>query len=573
MSMVSIAETEIETDNPHAMMTDGKGSYIALGEENHSNYDGWHVKMGDYFKILYNILPNSGLKGLEIFRDSMRRVFEDGSEQSIAIRPLGLLISTKGDFTVTLDCKKRFDEDDSNRNYELEPEEGGITITYAKEGDYRLYIHLATECKTQVLDGWRETSYSYDQRRGTHNTPWVYDAVLLKGKGMSVISVSAERKEAVKSARNLIKEEMGCDKHADLNDAASSSLASLFTPTGILAGLPWFAQEWSRDELVSLGGVIAMGDYARAIAVIEKWYGALSLEGRLPALYPNEGLESADAPGWLAKRTSDLINALKEQGKLVMIRKQLNRWCEITGILADAHFSRMRDGLLWSEKNTTWMDTDSNDDGRAGARIEIQALALAIYECHVHLSSLCKNHVPMQRHENARRLWSTVNSRMVQNGMLIDGLDANGFPDWTVRPNIFLAYYIAPRLFSKDDWKIFFDQALADLWCGWGGLASVGRSSSLFRGSYTGEDSASYHRGDSWYWVNNIAAIAMKRVDEDMFCSPVAKILAASTADFMTQGFIGHSSEISNASKQEACGCHAQAWSASTLLELLTLNL
>jgi glycogen debranching enzyme len=154
-------------------------------------------------------------------------------------------------------------------------------------------------------------------------------------------------------------------------------------------------------------------------------------------------------------------------------------------------------------------------------------------------------------------------------GALLDGLHPDGTPDMTVRPNLFLAWYAAPKLFGDEEWRSFFHAALPRLWLEWGGLASVAKDDPRYRARYTGENVASYHRGDSWYYINNLAAIAMRKVDPVGFKVPIAKIRAASMHDLLSMGFCGHVSEISSAASQEAAGCWSQAWSASTLLELL----
>lgn len=564
--MMRMGQLVREIDNPCALLTDGEGGYLALAERSRSNYDGWYLPLEGYHKIVANILPAEPLEEVRIARNALVR--KGGRHrQEIALRKGALMMRSSGTFVLTLDMKRRYDESDNDRIYKIEQDSSGICIAYPKA---RVFLYIATDCSFRETGEWRKMRYEYDERRGTPSTPWVHEAGMLEGEGLTAICAAHTREEAVARAHEIFEQGFPeIREHGEEREIAQEALLSLATPSGILAGIPWFTSEWSRDELISLGGVILLEEYGRALAILEKWYGAITPDGRLPALWPDEGLESSDAPGWLAKRTLDLLSVLKDRGRLHLAERLLEGWRERTGALLDTQAGRMRKGLLWSGQNTTWMDTSYEDRGRAGARIEIQALALALHDCHAYLCRLTGEAVRSERAALAKKIWNGVRRSLVKGAVLLDGLEEDGRPDLAVRPNTFLAHYIAPRLFEKDEWAGFFSSALEELWCEWGGLSSIGRKHPLYCGRFTGEDVASYHRGDSWYWVNNLAAIAMLRVDERRFAKEIARTLDAGKRDLLEQGFIGHASEISSADVQEAGGCHAQAWSASTLLELM----
>jgi len=146
---------------------------------------------------------------------------------------------------------------------------------------------------------------------------------------------------------------------------------------------------------------------------------------------------------------------------------------------------------------------------------------------------------------------------------------ADGLADWTIRPNVFLAAYLYPKLLSKEEWAQCFDNILPKLWLSWGGLATIDQTDSRFINSHTGENSASYHNGDSWFYLNNLAALVLHRTDQKRFQKYIDQIIAASTRDILWQGAIGQHSEVSSASKLESSGCFAQAWSAAMYIELI----
>jgi len=590
---------------PRFLLTNGIGDFFALGYPNVSNYDGYFVKRSDvYTKILQDISFESSPSSILLDGYCVERNNPE-TKQRFELMDNGLLFTGDGVFRLTLDIKRLYDESDVGRVYSVDiraaPEsapQGSLMnistadICYTKYNDpslssvaYKVFACVATTMRVERSGTWREGSYPYDVRRGTHSTPWVYDALLLRGIGDCVISDGETLDEARRKAVDLlVRKEMYVSKHrsviAGLTPALSPhaliawrSLHALTTESGIMAGLPWFFHEWSRDELISCGGFIAVRDYQRVIAILDKWYSAVRDDGALPAIYPDKGLSSSDAPGWLGKRTRDLLLKLSDERIIHQIPAEtIIRWREVTGKMLDGYASRMRHGLIHSEYNTTWMDTSSNDDGRAGCRIEIQALYLALYDAHAHLCVLTKTPIIEHRRASAEGVFRLVRERLVRvedvTTWLLDGLHDDGREDLAVRPNIFLAWYIAPKLFSATEWNSFFRSVMPKLWLSWGGLSSISTDDKNFHASYTGEDVASYHRGDSWYFINNVAAMALLDTDPDAR-HYVDRIVAASVADMLAQGYTGHCSEVSSASRQEACGCHAQAWSASTLLELL----
>ncbi len=151
---------------------------------------------------------------------------------------------------------------------------------------------------------------------------------------------------------------------------------------------------------------------------------------------------------------------------------------------------------------------------------------------------------------------------------LADRLTWKNEHDLICRPNLFLAAYIYPGLLEKNEWRTVFENALTKLWLDWGGLATIDKNDSRFCPQSTGENAKSYHNGDSWFWINNIAAIAMRRVAGGYFKHCIEKIFIASRHDVLWGGALGCASEISSAQSFDPAGCPNQAWSNATFLEL-----
>ena len=219
----------------------------------------------------------------------------------------------------------------------------------------------------------------------------------------------------------------------------------------------------------------------------------------------------------------------------------------------------------------TTIDSTSNDT-REGQRIEIQAARLLMIKLMIELSNMTddskkeKEYIKIEQ-EFAKKVKDTFLSSISeeqQQLILKDGKD-----DAAIRPNIFLAYYLYPELLSHQEWEEVFDNTLKKLWVDWGGLTTIDKTSRYFTWEYSGENNKSYHRGDSWFFINNIAAICLYKVNKIKYDYAIRKIIDASTQDILWNGFIGHASELSSAKEQRAEGCLAQAWSAGTYIELV----
>jgi glycogen debranching enzyme len=130
---------------------------------------------------------------------------------------------------------------------------------------------------------------------------------------------------------------------------------------------------------------------------------------------------------------------------------------------------------------------------------------------------------------------------------------------------------------TREEWIQVFDYNLSRLWCDWdlgegvkgGGLSTIDKSHYLYQPYYTGIDNKSYHRGDSWFWVNNVAAIGMYRLDKKRYGGYIKEILTSSAHDILYWGFIGYSSELASSGWFKSGGCLCQTWSIATYIELV----
>lgn len=494
--------------------------------------------------------------------------------------------------------------------------------------EFSLYLAIKSSSNIHKKnDMWIERHYDFDRRR--NSVPfarYVYNALRLKGSKF-VFSMSKSLKDAVRECHNVFKsldeiknrerldffgmlkneqvkkiiknEKIGKEaKVAYLN--AFNSLNKLIVDgrnCGLFAGFPWFSQFWSRDTAVSLKALSTIdGEFSKKLML--GYLAKIGNDGRLPNLsgkHKSEALGSADAHGWLFLRCSelvgkisknkDIINSIKSSVRAIksmnaesenikayikkcssIVDKKEKEFHSIIFEIESSLEKSILNLLKFRTKGTfevngsleTWMDTSVDENSREGARIEIQALRLGMYRLMFEVTQNEKYRIL----ENLLR--SNLKNKFWNGKILADGLQ-----DFTIRPNVFIAAYAYPGLLEAEEWEKCFQNSLNALWLEWGGISTIDKSNTLFTGENTGEDIKSYHHGDSWFWINNLAAIALNRINKNKFDRQIKKILSASAEEILWKGCIGCHSELSSASHLESNGCFNQAWSNSMFIELI----
>ena len=341
----------------------------------------------------------------------------------------------------------------------------------------------------------------------------------------------------------------------------------------IFAGWPWFFQFWTRDSLISLGALILTRRFTLVKKILDQYLNLENNKGLISSRIPMSKLGSIDSTGWLFKRYYDFIYSLAKLHKLnefynhdelILLKKKLEK------IFNDFVRNNMKNGLIYSGKKETWMDTDYNDSGRQGYCIEIQALTLAMIKTLRGLSLLTNTKSIKRYRDIETKLLLNTRKKFYKNGMIADYITDKD-KCFVQRPNIFLARYVYPHLFSNEEWKKAFEFALEKLWLNWGGLSSIDKTNENFTPTHTGITNKSYHRGDSWYFINNITATQLFDVDKNYFAVKIRMLFDASIKDLFFTGVIGGCAEISSAAQQTSEGCLNQSWSSATLIELLYL--
>lgn len=577
------------------LLTNQRGDYLALGKPDFSHFCGWLHYLPEK-NTLYKTIENLTLEYSPTILINHLDYIKRGTQGAKEIFYLAgeLLVyevsNYQGYIQCYLDFREIYDFDDKGRIYEIYKDKEYVIVNYKKFADNSLTS--LQHSRSMAIYGvseyehsgqWQKKEYSYDKQRGSKYIFYVYQGLRIKitDNRRLIFAVASTPAEAIARIKNYSQPTFNKPNSPETDleliyQIAANALNALVinagtkdeTQSGIWAGLPWFFQCWSRDELISLKAILILRKYELVKRILMKYLKQIDATGRIPNIM---GVPStnADGAGWLFKRWHDFVAWLTQ-------KKMLNLWLSKKELLyikvqLNASIKRLwqhyaKGNLLWNNSKETWMDTEFGDNGRAGARIEIQALYLAQLRFANYLNLLLNHHPEYKTEE--RQFARQVREHLFKDGILYDGITEAGI-DATVRPNIFIAYYVYPELLKPSEWKTAFNYALKKLWLDWGGLASIDRESPLFCESYSGQDDRSYHRGDSWFFLNNLAALCMYKLDKLEFKNYILKILTASVNDLLFGGAVGHHSELSSARELSPAGCFAQAWSAAMLIELL----
>lgn len=560
-----------ETDEPVGFCIGSARNWFGLSSTRQSRYEGWFTEdtrtvPHSYYKLLERVTYVKGdthdipVEPMGVTVTSTHAFWEYGDGSRIGfgahatLPALRIQSAREASLVLTLDIRGIYQHPGLGRSYQIRQVPGGVFIQY-EDGllGHPMYLALKTDGELCLDPRWQEVSYPWDNAR--HSPPdrlHVYELGVCSSTwialGAGRTAEAAQQACTAAAATPFTLVGIGIAHAPDsLTEAvraaqygAEQTLALLSHQNGLYAGLPWFHQVWARDELIAALGLSP----ARQWEVIQKYLATPLAGGELPT-FVGSGTVSADGVGWLALLIREYGLSKLGDGE----RAELRRFLE-TAVEGLKGQHRSPEGLITSGHNATWMDTI----GRAGCRIEIQAMYGLVLEL---LADLGHAAAGAERADHLKR----VKAAFLDHGMLKDGHD-----DPVIRPNCFLAYLLQPDLLTATEWERVFGNALKALRTDWGGLASLDQKHPDFQEESTGQDNRSYHQGDSWFFVNNLAGVALARFGMRQFRSVVQELLASSTEEILWKHTVGHAGEIASAGSGTSWGCGVQAFAAGPYL-------
>jgi glycogen debranching enzyme len=540
------------------------GGYFSFSPVQESKYMGlFFARKNTLLKTIEDIRFSSPryLLSESSARNWSERIFSDNTQERFYWKNgvFGYEKNTDDEIEIIFDIKQSYDNREFGRYYTiLQKDQKNICVRFHKKNDlrepegeeYEAQVYLFAEEGFDFEEKWISKTYIYDARReGVSSERYVFAALRTRARRFC-ISDKPITKAFVAQEHNpqsLSRTAAQCAQ-----DSLLALCSDMHGRNGLLAGHPWFFQYWTRDEAISAKGLWLAGKKKLAKEILLNALEHIDSDGRIPNRIPEADIGCADGVGWTFFRLKELYE------KESFSKREVNFVQErLSESLSRIEKNLMKNGLVHNARLETWMDTDFSGDERAGARIEIQTLTHQMY---IFLHLLTRQNVHRKKAEAFQKRVREV----FWNGEFIQ----DGHEDSLIRPNIFLSYYLSPTLFSLSHWKKSFDLALQKLWLPWGGFSTLPTDHNLFCPQHSGQNNKSYHRGDSWYFLNNIAAICFLRMNKK-YVQYAKKIISASQKDILDLGAKGCASEISSAEHQTSEGCFNQAWSNATFLELM----
>ncbi len=538
-----------EVNGASFLISNNMGDYLWLDEQTKSRYQGWFCRIADkMFRIIEGFEIEGGGKVKEVQngfnhierkRENITEIFRLPSSSHTLIYEL----SEEKKVDVFLDVRESYSSAET-KDYIFQKEEGFLTLRFYNN------LFLAVKCEDgENIALLENRHYEYDESR--NSPPFnrnVYRGISLIGKKF-VFGVGESKKEAIEETEKEISKRAFKENEKIDILCAKKSLEELLVENepGIYAGLPWFFHFWPRDEAISLKSLIKINP-SKAKQIFFRLLSTGLEKG------PG-GVINIDAVGWLFKRAEDIL-PVSDVAEKEKIRRFLKKYLE------DFLLFFTENGFAVNRSNETWMDSLE----RSGARIELQAMKLNMYKIARILSSKRSEKDFYGRMEGEMK--QKVKNVFFDGENLYDGY----YPhednvEKEIRPNIFIAAYIYPELLQKKEWIKCFDNALNKLWLPWGGIATLDKDNENFCWEHTGENSQSYHQGDSWFYINNLTVCVLSRFGKRRYSGYIKKIMQASQEEILWMGAVGSHAEVSSAKTLESRGAVSQAWSAAMYLE------
>jgi hypothetical protein len=300
-----------------------------------------------------------------------------------------------------------------------------------------------------------------------------------------------------------------------------SRLNSLILDNYLPAGFSWFYENWYRDELLSM-------------FLMQPLWKNFSEQRIKFYLYNLENIWNKNKPDGSLAVDTFLLFLLNLPHDLFL-----------------THFNLLENYLQkWQEEfnldnlppYSTWMDTLERKNA-----LEIDVFYLKALR---RFARVNKNYVPL-----ANRLKEKIVKKIKENPVDI---------------NLIFAFLFLEDIFTLNEWESFFEKLLKENYLLWGGLATLPLNNPKFLDEDDGEKAKAYHQGDSWYFLNNLLAYSLAKIDFQKFKNFIQKIIESSLTDLFFDGALGWSSEISSAKERKSEGSLVQTWSMVSLVFLLS---
>jgi hypothetical protein len=445
---------------------------------------------------------------------------------------LEIIFSSYQEIRLTFDIKAIFDNNPFKRKIKIEKISSvSFLIEEFFEGQGFIKLLIETDSPLNFKEAWKEKFFDFDYQRNSPPFNWyIFDGIFGKVKEIriKIVFPTTNQNAYGMDKRGLYMEqsiEINYPYESPLNtsliDFLLSRLNSLILDNYLPAGFSWFYENWYRDELLSM-------------FLMQPLWKNFSEQRIKFYLYNLENIWNKNKPDGSLAVDTFLLFLLNLPHDLFL-----------------THFNLLENYLQkWQEEfnldnlppYSTWMDTLERKNA-----LEIDVFYLKALR---RFARVNKNYVPL-----ANRLKEKIVKKIKENPVDI---------------NLIFAFLFLENIFTLNEWESFFEKLLKENYLLWGGLATLPLNNPKFLDEDDGEKAKAYHQGDSWYFLNNLLAYSLAKIDFQKFKNFIQKIIESSLTDLFFDGALGWSSEISSAKERKSEGSLVQTWSMVSLVFLLS---
>ncbi len=517
---VSFPEINFESESSSDIIfLKNKNLWFFFSQKIKSRYFGLFLSLNNQaFRILDDIYFDEEIKEIQILSPAEVILVLSNKYLHIRLNPdsIEFKFSAWMNICLTFDIKEIFENEPHKRkiNFEKLSSCRFVVKEWLEENEI-IKLLIESDAPLEENNTWQEKIMNFDQKR---NSPpynwWVYNGLYGNIRELKIKIVYPEIQ--VQNI-NIVKK-----TEKPLIDFLLRRIESLYLNNYLPAGFPWFFENWYRDELLTL-------------FLLKNFFQENFFERRIEFyLYNLKDLWDKN------KNEKFIISA--DTLLLVLINLNLNILKVYSFYLETTLKNWQKKFSSYLPPLSTWMDTLERKSA-----IEIDALYLNALEKFSYLKKeylVLKNTISQNLKEKIKNNPEDI--------------------------NLIFAYLYTPKLFTPKEWKKFFQKLLNNNFLNWGGLSSIPKNHPQFIPEDDGELAKAYHHGDSWYYLNNLAAFCLKKIDEKSFQKEIQKIVYSSLTDLFLDGALGWSSEISSAKERKSEGSLVQLWSISSLIFLLS---
>ncbi len=417
---------------------------------------------------------------------------------------------------ISFDIKDIFKNEPEKRNLQIKRISSScLLVEEFLEGGGILKILIDADVPLEFKQEWIKKEMDFDQKR---NSPpyewWVFDGIYGKAREIKIKIVYPEIKQE--------KNQFVLSPQEKFLNFLLQRINALILDNYLPAGFPWFYENWYRDELFSL---FLIKEFLN-----EKFFNQrvdfylTNLENIWDQNKPGSSFISADNFFWFILNLDETRFFTHFQ----ILEKFLVFWKN----------KFIKDRELNLPPRSTWMDTLERKTA-----LEIIALYLKTLRRFVNYNKFYQEEI---------NFWQKVlKEKIVENKSDI---------------NLIFCFLLLEDLYSFNTWEKIFDELLKENYLEWGGLSTISKNNPRFLDEEDGERGKAYHSGDSWYYLNNLLAYCLMKINPKKYERIIKKIFESSKEDLLFDGALGWSSEISSAKERKSEGALVQLWSMASFI-------